>query len=257
MVGSLLLRGMLVGVLAGLLAFGFARIFGEPQVDRAIALEGALGHSHHPGDAGAPHDHAASGAEEPEPVSRETQAGLGLLTGTVVHGAAIGGLFALAFAFVYGRVGRFGPRATAALLALAAFVSLVLVPGLKYPANPPAVGDPETIGQRTALFFVMLAISVAALALAVSLARGLVRRHGSWNAGLIGAAVYVAIVAVAQAALPAVNEVPEHFPADLLWQFRIASLGLHAVLWTTIGLVFGALTERAFAQRGGRLALSR
>ncbi len=39
MVGNLLLRGMLVGVLAGLLAFGFARIFGEPQVDRAIAFE--------------------------------------------------------------------------------------------------------------------------------------------------------------------------------------------------------------------------
>ena len=53
MVGSLLLRGMLVGVLAGLLAFGFARIFGEPQVDRAIALEGTLGHSHEHGDAAA------------------------------------------------------------------------------------------------------------------------------------------------------------------------------------------------------------
>ncbi|WP_026872349.1 CbtA family protein [Inquilinus limosus] len=257
MVGRLLLRGMLVGVLAGLLAFGFARIFGEPQVDRAIALEGTLGHSHDHGDAGAPHDHAAGGAEEPGPVSRETQAGLGLLTGTVVYGAAIGGLFALAFAFTYGRVGRLDARATAALLALAAFIALVLVPGLKYPANPPAVGNPDTIGQRTALFFIMLAISVAALVLAVNLALGLARRHGGWSAGLIGGAVYIAIIAVAQVALPVVNDVPEGFPADLLWQFRIASLGMHAVLWATIGLVFGALTERAFAHRGGRLALSR
>jgi len=113
MVGSLLLRGMLVGVLAGLLAFGFARIFGEPQVDRAIALEGALGHSHDHGG----HDHAAAPAaepEEPELVSRETQAGLGLLTGAVVYGAAVGGLFALVFAFAYGRVGRLDARATAA-----------------------------------------------------------------------------------------------------------------------------------------------
>jgi hypothetical protein len=30
---------MLVGILAGLLAFGFATVFGEPQVDRAISFE--------------------------------------------------------------------------------------------------------------------------------------------------------------------------------------------------------------------------
>ncbi|MGL4960704.1 MAG: CbtA family protein [Inquilinus sp.] len=257
MVGSLLLRGMLVGVLAGLLAFGFARIFGEPQVDRAIALEGTLGHSHDHGDHA---DATAAGgaAEEPELVSRETQAGLGLLTGAVVYGAAIGGLFALVFAFTYGRVGRLDARATAALLALAAFIALVVVPGLKYPANPPAVGNPDTIGERTTLFFIMLAISIAALTLAVNLALGLARRHGGWTAGLIAATVYVAIIAIAQVALPAVNEVPEGFPADLLWQFRIASLGMHAVLWTTIGLTFGVLAERSFARRtGGRFALSR
>lgn len=257
MVGSLLLRGMLVGVLAGLLAFGFARIFGEPQVDRAIALEGTLGHSHEHGD----HAEAATAggeAEEPELVSRETQAGLGLLTGAVVYSAVIGGLFALVFAFTYGRVGRLDARATAALLALAAFIALVVVPGLKYPANPPAVGNPDTIGERTTLFFIMLAISIAALVLAVNLALGLARRHGGWTAGLIAATVYVAIIAIAQVALPAVNEVPEGFPADLLWQFRIASLGMHAVLWTTIGLTFGVLAERSFARRtGGRFALSR
>ena len=39
MVGSLLVRGMLVGIIAGLLAFGFARVFGEPPVDHAIAFE--------------------------------------------------------------------------------------------------------------------------------------------------------------------------------------------------------------------------
>lgn len=256
MVGSLLLRGMLVGVLAGLLAFGFARVFGEPQVDRAIALEGTLGHSHDHGDQTAASP--AAEPEEPELVSRETQAGLGLLTGAVVYGAAVGGLFALVFAFTYGRVGRLDARATAGLLALAAFIALVVVPDLKYPANPPAVGNSETIGERTTLFFIMLAISIAGLVLAVNLALGLARRHGGWTAGIVAGAVYIAIIAVAQLALPVINEVPEGFPADLLWKFRIASLGMHAVLWTTIGLAFGALAERSFARRGsGRLAFSR
>ena len=110
MVGNLLLRGMLVGVFAGLLAFGFARIFGEPQVDRAIAFEDQM-------------NQAKGEAPEPELVTRETQAGLGLFTGVIVYSAAVGGLFSLVFAFVYGRIGRFGPRATGALLALGGFVA--------------------------------------------------------------------------------------------------------------------------------------
>ena len=73
-------------------------------------------------------------------------------------------------------------------------------------------------------------------------------RYGGWNAGLAGAATYVVIVAIAGYALPEVNEVPEHFSAVVLWNFRIASLGLQAVLWTTIGLLFGFLAERVLAQ---------
>jgi len=243
MVGNLLLRGMLVGVFAGLLAFGFARIFGEPQVDRAIAFEERM-------------SQAKGEATEPELVNRETQAGLGLFTGVIVYSAAVGGLFSLVFAFVYSRVGRFGPRATAALLALGGFVAVVLVPDLKYPANPPSVGNPETIGLRTEPFFVMLVISVAALVLAVALARRLSARYGAWNATLIAGAAFVVIIAIVQYGLPEINEVPEQFSAVVLWRFRVAALGIQVVLWTTIGLLFGVLTERSLAERlGERLSV--
>jgi len=230
---------MLVGVFAGLLAFGFARIFGEPQVDRAITFEEQM-------------TQAKGEVPEPELVSRKTQAGLGLFTGVIVYSAAAGGLFSLVFAFVYGRVGRLGPRATAALLALDGFVAIVLVPGVKYPANPPSVGNPETIGLRTELFFVMLVISVAALVLAVALARRLSARYGAWDATLIAGAAFVLVIAIVQYVLPEINEVPEQFSAVVLWRFRVASLGIHLVLWTTIGLLFGALAERSFAERFGQ-----
>jgi predicted cobalt transporter CbtA len=245
MVGHLLVRGMLVGVVAGLLAFGFAKVFGEPPLESAIAFEADAHDAHIGHDQGtAPHAPAQHDAE-PELVSRSTQSGLGLLTGAVIYGAAIGGLFALAFAFVHGRVGSQGPRATAALLALAGFVAIVLVPALKYPANPPAIGAPETIGARTAWFFAMLAISVAALVAAVALARGPWARWGAWNAWMIACAAYVAVIALVQYVLPEINEVPEHFSAVVLWRFRLASLGMQLVLWTAIGLLFGMLTERA------------
>ena len=42
MTGHLLVRGMLVGLLAGVLAFGFAKTFGEPQIDKAIASLGSM-----------------------------------------------------------------------------------------------------------------------------------------------------------------------------------------------------------------------
>lgn len=256
MTGSLLLRGMVVGLLAGLLAFGFARIFGEPAVERAIAFESgshaeappAPVHSH---GAGPAHSHGdtpahSHGGAEAEPFSRATQAGLGLFTGLVVYGAALGGLFALVFAFAQGRLGPMGPRGTAASLALGAFLALALVPWLKYPANPPAVGVAETIGPRTALYFTFMALSLVALAASAWLAQGWRARLGGWNAGLAGAALFVVIVGVAGLVLPAIDEVPEGFSASLLWQFRLASLGIQAVLWSAIGLGFGALVERAY-----------
>ncbi len=130
-------------------------------------------------------------------------------------------------------------------LAGAGFVSVYLVPNLKYAANPPSVGEPETIGMRTAFYFAFIAISLATMIASVMLQRRLLDRMGAWNATLLAGAGYLIVVFVAALLLPTVNEVPDAFPAVVLWQFRIASLGAQCLMWTTIGLVFGALTERA------------
>lgn len=266
MVASLLLRGMLVGVVAGLLAFGFARIFGEPEVDRAIAFEGLMtktnapahveAHAHGTTHAAA-EVHTHEHAPEAELVSRKTQSGFGLLTGIVVYGAAIGGLFALCFAFVYGRVSQLRARATAALLALGAYVAIVLVPNIKYPASPPSVGSADTIGSRTGLYFLMIVVSVTAAILAVAFAQRLRARLGTWNAAILAGAAFVVFIAIVQYGLPSVDEVPEQFSAVVLWRFRAASLGIHAVLWATIGLLFGALTERSMAAQLSRAVAAR
>lgn len=245
MVRALLIRGMIAGLVAGLLAFGVARLLGETPVDLAIAFEEQTHKQAHVG-----HGHEA--ADEPSPVSRETQRGLGLFTGVVVYATAFGGLFALVFAYAWGRIGRLSPRATSALLAAAAFLVLVVIPDLKYPPNPPAVGEGGTIGQRTLLFVTMIVASIAALLVALSAGRRLADRLGTWNASLAGAGVFVVLVIVALLGLPAFSEVPERFPADVLWRFRIASVGIEAVLWATVGLVFGPLAE-AVLREGRRV----
>ena len=233
MARTLLLRGMLAGVLAGILAVGFATLFGEPQIELAIGFESLM-------------EHAAGHAPEPELVSRAVQRSAGLLTAAVATGAALGGIVALVFAFAYQRIGQFGPRALASLLAGAGFIAMVLVPQLKYPANPPSIGEAETIGVRTALYFEMMLIAAAALVLAVLLGRRLLARFGGWNASLIATIGFVCIVALVQFVLPDVNEVPDAFPAVVLWRFRIASLGTQFVLWASLGVIFGLLAERAF-----------
>ncbi|HET7680060.1 MAG TPA: CbtA family protein [Xanthobacteraceae bacterium] len=244
MVKALLVRGMLAGAMAGLLAFGFAYIFGEVEIDYAIGFEQQMAAHAQAGAAGAFPEH------EEELVSRAVQAGIGLLTAVAVYGAGIGGLFAIVFAFVYGRMGRLGPRATAALLAAAGGVSVAVVPFLKYPANPPAVGNPETLGSRTALFLVMIAISLAGLMLAIGLARRLVGRFGLWPSAAIGGAAFSVVIAVAYLLLPDVQEIPAQFSADALWRFRAASLGMQLLMWAVLGLVFGMLTQRLLEPRG-------
>ncbi|MFE5191903.1 CbtA family protein [Streptomyces sp. NPDC056628] len=227
-VRTLLVRGMLAGLGAGVLAFVFAFLLGEGPVDAAIAFEEAGSHEH--------------GGEEL--VSRTVQSTAGLATGVLVFGVAIGGIAALAFCFVLGRIGRFGARSTAALTALAGFLLLYLLPILKYPANPPAVGNPDTIGKRTILFVGMIALSVLLGVAAILLGRRLAPAWGNWNASIAAGVAFVAVVAVAMAVLPQGDNTPKGFPATDLWEFRVASIGIQAVLWAAFGLLFGFLAER-------------
>jgi hypothetical protein len=119
------------------------------------------------------------------------QSTVGLLTGGVIYGCAFGGIFALVFAHAHGRFGQSSPRAPAA------------APQIKYSANPPSVGKPDTISLRTALYFGMLVLSMAA------------------------ATVVIMLV------LPPINEVPSEFLGLVLWRFRLATLSIGVVLWAT------------------------
>jgi hypothetical protein len=255
--GSLLWRGMIVGFFAGLLAFGILKTIGEPAVDKAIAFESAMDEA----KAKAEHDAAVAKGETPPPpeedyeiVSRPTQAGIGLFTGTMTYSIAFGGLFSLAFACCYGRMGNWGPRLTAALLALSGFLAVYAVPILKYPANPPSIGNPDTIGLRTAIYFGMILLSLGSMIAAWSVRNRLIDQLGAWNATIVAALVFLVAVVIFAQVMPPLDETPEGFPAVVLWHFRMASLGAQAMLWTVLGLGFGAWVERDFAEaRVGRL----
>jgi hypothetical protein len=228
---NLLICGLIAGLCGGLLATGFARVVGEGPIDRAITFESARA--------------KAAGEHQQAPiVSRTLQKSVGLLTAAVIYGLSLGGLFGIAFAVVYGRVGRASPARTSVLLAVFAFVAIYLVPFVKYPANPPSVGDPDTIGRRTALYLIMILISLLAAVAAVRLRGLLAERWSGSTATLLAGAGYLLVVVAAGVALPSVQEVPRTFSAVTLFRFREASIGMQLVLWTTIALVFAGTAQR-------------
>jgi predicted cobalt transporter CbtA len=233
-VSTYLRRGMAAGLLAGLLAGVFAFFVGEPLLDRAIAFEEASAGAHR---------------GEEEVFSRPTQK-VGLFFATGLFGVTLGGVFGLVFAFFRGRLAAEGEMRRSLYLTAALFAGAFAIPFLKYPANPPAVGDPSTIGARTAAYFALVALSLLAVLAAWLAARGLrelgvetPRRRAAVGAGLL------LVVSILFLTFPPAASTGG-FPSGLLWGFRLSSFGTQLVFWAGLGTLFGLLCERA-NRRGG------
>jgi hypothetical protein len=240
MVWALLRRGLVTGALAGLLAGVFAFVVGEPLVQDAIDIETTTARASasltpvlgHLGDLA---------------VTRGEQRG-GLFLATALYGACVGTIFAVAFALLRGRTGARDDWQLSVRLAGLLFLVFVLVPWLKYPANPPAVGDPETIGDRTWAYLALLAGGAAALVAAFRVRRAVPVDAAPWCRPVLAGGTFVLLVGFLATVLPGVNEVPDGFPASLLWEFRLSSLGTQAVLWTALGVGYGIASLRAVAR---------
>jgi predicted cobalt transporter CbtA len=247
---TFLVHGLLAGLLAGVAAFVVAYTVGEPQVDRAIALEsaGATADHHHEDEAAASGSVSHSHSQDDAAISRTTQSTLGLATGTLAIGVVLGGLTGLLAAVGLGRLGSLRPAASTALVALLGAVSFSVVPFLKYPATPPAVGSGETIDSRTALWFGFVAVSVLGVLAAVAVARWAARRWSGVPGTIAGAAAYVVVVTVSALAFPKVDELGG-FPASILWDFRISSLLTLLAMWAVIGAALTALVDRSWRRQ--------
>ena len=277
---KLILRGALAGTIAGMLAFIFARIFAEPVINAAISYESGR-------DAMIAALDKAAGVAPPPPgpdiFSRTIQANVGIGVGMIAFGAAMGALFAVSYALCLGRVGNVRPRTLALLVAAGGFVAIYLVPYIKYPANPPSIGHPETIRQRGGYYLLMVLASVLLLILAVWLGQRLKARFGAWNAAVAAGAAFIIAAGVVMALLPQLGHLPFNertygnqatetplplknaqgqivypgFPADVLFSFRLYSVAAQLLLWSAIGLIFAPLADRLLAPGPARAELRR
>ena len=236
--GSALKRALLAGLAAALVVSVFHLVFTEPVIDRAIGIEEEL-----------------SGEHDDSPVvSRDAQKA-GLVLGFALYGTIWALLFGVVYHLTQGWLPASSAAARAAVLAVMGYLSVVLLPFLKYPANPPGVGDPETISYRQALFVALLVLSVAGVFVAAGIARYMQgRRIGQPRAWLVGLGFLVVFAAVVYVALPA-NPDPVHIPDEVLAPFRGLSLAGLTLFWATLGATFAWLSHRG-AQPGFRSAVS-
>lgn len=230
--GTVIFAALIAGLLAGL-AGGLFHVFAtEPIIDRAIELEGLL--------------HAGGEPEAPELISRELQR-FGLVLGFLVYGVTWG----LFFGAAYWVIARFAPTGRALgraiLVAALGYWAVGIFPQLKYPANPPGVGDPATIGDRQGLYFGLLALSILAVLLAAIVYRDLGRLGAGWARRGVRLPIAIGVYAGAAAALliflPG-NPDPIPMPLDLVATFRWLSIAGVTVFWLVLGAIFALFARR-------------
>lgn len=220
-------RGLIAGAAGGVASATVLLILGESRISDAIAIE-----------------QTANSTDHHEMFSRTVQV-VGGVGAAVIAGLALGLVYALVFATVRHRLRWPSDAHRAVALAAAGFVILGLVPFLKYPANPPGIGDPDTIGRRTVAYILLLVIVVLAIVVSVNVMRTVRQRTAVTGVAWAAAAGSgVMVVVVACLVLPASDPIPARFPAQLLWEFRLVSLAALAAMWTAIGLVMASLCSR-------------
>jgi len=225
--GQLLGRLVLAGLVAGALAGVFSVLVTERAIAPALEIEQARA-----GAGGQDHD--------PELFGRGTQL-LGGFLGTLLAGAALAVVFAAVYGLVRHRLPGRTDFARVTLLAAIGFGVVALLPALKIPANPPAVGDPDTVGTRTAIYAAVL-LSGIVLVMLVSALVSLLRSRGVTVAATTtaaAAATAVLLVLILLLVPDSPDTIAADVPAAVVWNFRLASLGQLAVLWTALGLAGG------------------
>ncbi|CAI9831317.1 MAG: CbtA family protein [Nitrosopumilus sp.] len=163
----------------------------------------------------------------------------GMIIAAVVLGMSSAALFGIVYVLWGGSVPGRGPLARSVALALIMWAVLFAVPSIKYPAELPASGDPDTIDERTASYAALMVISGAGAAL---LWRASGRLRGASKA--LAPAGYAALMAAAFALLP---DAPASAGPDAAG-FRAASVAGAAALWAAMGLVFGSVWPRISAR---------
>lgn len=225
---SFIFISLLSGVIAGLVLAGVNYFVAEPFIDQAIGIE------------------IEKNISFGETVDYDELSSYRIWQkeGTFVAGAFLGLTFGAVLGIVYVFARRYLPssddRKKALVLAGIMCLALYVIPFLKYPANPPAVGDPETIGLRDSLYTTyQLTSGLIALGLSILLFRF---RTINFFKYLIPV-FYVSLVGLIYAIFPASPDAITA-PMDLVNSFRMVTFATMVMFYLVLGIVFGLIWRK-------------
>lgn len=233
---------LIMGAIIGLLVAGYMNIFNVPVMEWAIDLEGQAAIA------------AGETDDDPLPLSFATSLGaqrIGMTVGLAVVGILYGAIFTGLFHLMRNATPGWSPWAWAAVAGLLGFWGVSMYTQIKFPLNPPGIGDDGTLLARQGFQFLFIALSTVSVVL-VAFGVGIVNRSstgsGRWMryAG-IGAA-YAVVALVLAFAIPGVRDAaPDWLPPELTIMFRTFTAGGHFLLW--MGLAFATVGYRIYRER--------
>lgn len=218
------------GCFAGIIHGVTNLVIVEPYLDEAIGIENQ--------------NLFASGEEKDSPefwveysAYRDWQKGGQVLAGAIL-GTSIGALFGIVFA--YSRQVLPGQHNVKKSLVLAGIMwfTIYFIPFLKYPANPPTVGDPETVILRSILFLSFIAISGFGAVGFYQLYKKLGK--GKKIIAFIGYAAFITTVFMIMPQNP--DEMSA--PIELVNGFRMMSVIAVSTFWLSIGILLGIFWQK-------------
>ena len=156
----------------------------------------------------------------------------------VILGLAMGSLFGIVYSLSKNSLPGKNDISKAVILSGIMWTVLYLIPFLKYPANPPTVGDAETVVLRMILYVSFIIISGVAVVVFYKLSKKL--NGNKKYLALIG---YAGMIVIAFIAMP---DNPDEItaPIELVEGFRGASFIAVSAYWLTLGLILGGFVEK-------------
>jgi predicted cobalt transporter CbtA len=221
-----LVSGALAGTIHGITNLAIV----EPYLDEAIGIENQ--------------NLFASGEEEDTPqfwveydAYRDWQKGGQVLAGAIL-GTSIGALFGIVYALSRNSLRGKNDLQKTLLLAGIMWFTMYLIPFLKYPANPPTVGDGETVVLRAILYLSFIAISGLGAVGFYQIYKRL--KQNTKVFAFVGYVMFIGMVFVLMPPNP--DEV--NAPMDLVNGFRAMSVVAVSVFWVSVAVILGGLWHK-------------
>jgi predicted cobalt transporter CbtA len=223
-----LFSGAVAGTLLGLIN----QVVVEPYIDKAIGIQT---------------QEAINAGQIVDPLQqvhyRDWQKGGEIVAGTL-YGISLSALFGVIFAYSRNSILLPGSnnRKKALFLAGIMFVVLFLVPTLKYPANPPGVGNPQTIYYREILYVGFIATS-GFTAFTLAFIHRIFGNMSSKGTIVILPVIYVIVMAIAYVSFPP-NPDKITMPMNLITSFRVAGAFTIGIFWWIMGITLGSFWDK-------------